>query len=215
MSFTTVDKVINFAQLNLNYVYKENLGSGDGTKVVFATKYAPIYDDSLVTTYIGNNSTTSASISEYQGTITFSAAVANGSTAYATYTYSDLTSTQINTLITYADTVIAAETNDTTNASKMELLSNLLTSHLIFKNLAGGDARSGTLNYSIGFFNVSKGSNAQLDIAKMYWENYKTLLDKITVNTAGFAGMTHKQTDNKESVRYFTDFDLSENPSRD
>ena len=208
MVYTTVNQVVEFAQLKLKYVYKESLGTGDGTRTRFVTANTPIFDSSGVVTYIGN-ATADSTITAYQGFVDFTTAVGNGSSASASYTYSDLSSAEIQRLITAAETITSVDANDTSDSSQMELLTNLLTSHLIYKNLAAGDARSGVLNYSIGYLNVSKGSTAQVDIANMYWENYKDKINR--TSRTNVVGMTRKQADNDKIDRYYYDIKLVNN----
>ena len=210
--YTNADKVRQFAQLTFEDVLDETLNY-DQQLLNFYTESKPIWADS-VTIFFNNNSTASTNYTtDYErGKFTLTAQASSSDTVTSSYTYSDMTSTQIESLITFAEANVSNSTNKVSDANIAELLTNLLTSHLIHKNLASRTASGGANSYSIGYISITKGagqSNPHTAMSNEYLANYERTLK--TLDTTTNLKITRRQTDNTESDRYYYDGKLVDN----
>ena len=206
MAFTTVNSVIRTAKLNYADSVKETLTSSDYVRYYTANK--PLFDDSTTTVYKNNSTTSGFTVDTELGRVQFTTANNSTDSVAITYTYCDCSSQTISESIDRADSVITNSLSDTDNTEAVALLSDLLTSHLIFKGLAAKAARGGMNSYSIGFFNVNKGVSPALAMAKMFYADFEELLKKLATYKA--MKMTWRQSGNDERTQYYNDRTLTD-----
>lgn len=173
MSFTTPLAVVKFLHLTYADVRSESVGTGDGVETNFYTRNKPLWGFGSVTTFVNNSQQNSSvfTTDDELGKIQFTTAIALNSGVLAHYTYSSVSSATLQNFIEFADNYITTTVNDTTDSVKMQFLSDMLTGHLVMKNLAALRARDAVVNYSIGYISVTRGSK-EMEMANVYWDNF-------------------------------------------
>lgn len=196
MSFTTPLDVVKFTSATYADVRSESLGTGDGVETNFYVQNKMIWGSGSVTAFVNNAAQNSSTytVDEQLGKLQFTAAVGNGSTVIAHYTYASVSSAVMQNFINFADNYIISQTNDTTDSTKMQLLSNFMAAHLFMKNLAALRARDGTINYSIGYINVAKGDK-ETEMANVYWNNFTQAINRTIIQNHAKVSWPHPGND--------------------